>query len=95
MFEFLKDINNYDERKVAKTEVGTCKVSTVYTSDEGYETAIIDAEGEVHPVERYATKELSIIGHEKWCENVKTVRVVNKLGGLHGLIGDKLIYIKK
>ncbi len=39
MFEFLNDISNYEDRKVNRTKVGKLTVSTVYTSDEGYETA--------------------------------------------------------
>ena len=60
------DAYNYDERKVAeKEQIGLFKVSSCYTSDMGYETAICYADG-VYPVERYKTKEECIDGHKKW-----------------------------
>lgn len=66
MGKFAKDIGNYDTRKLGRTE---CKngiiVSTVYTSDEGYESALIDKNG-VHPVERYSSQAEAILGHKKW-----------------------------
>lgn len=95
MFEFLLDAGNYDLRKVARTNLDCgLIISTAYTSDEGYETAIIDGD-EVHPVERYETKELAEVGHDKWCKIAPKKRIVNKLGGLSGLVDDKLISLKK
>lgn len=67
----MLDCNNYDERKVAeKEEVGKFKVSSCYTSDMGYETAICYAD-EVYPVERYETKKECTEGHKKWIEWAK------------------------
>jgi len=64
--DFLKDIGNYETRKVERT---ICKngiiVSTAYSSDEGYETALIDKKG-AHPIERYENKEHAIEEHKKW-----------------------------
>jgi hypothetical protein len=56
MFEFLKDIGNYESRKVSRTEVNGVVVSTACTNYEGYKTAIID-ENSIYPVERYISKE--------------------------------------
>lgn len=68
LLDFFYDINNYEDRKVAKIEPkenNGIGVSTAYTSDEGYETALLDANG-VHPVERYDSREESVQGHKKW-----------------------------
>lgn len=65
------DAGNYDERKVAdKEQVGKFKISSCYTSDMGYETAVIYKD-KVYPVERYDTKEECIEGHNKWIEWAK------------------------
>ena len=66
--DYLKDAGNYETRKVSRTEIGNgLLVSTAYTSDEGYETAIIDSNG-VHPVERYKDLETAQNGHAKWVD---------------------------
>lgn len=63
---FLNDCGNYEKRKVARdiSKSGII-VSTAYTSDEGYETALIDDNG-VHPVERYIDRNNAVKGHAKW-----------------------------
>lgn len=67
----ILDADNYDERKVAeKEQVGEFKISSCYTSDMGYETAI-GYKDEFYPVERYDTKEECIEGHNKWIEWAK------------------------
>ncbi|RLI63013.1 MAG: hypothetical protein DRO67_06430 [Candidatus Asgardarchaeum californiense] len=68
IFAFLQDMSNYEVRKgsLDKAQNGI-EVSTVYTSDEGYETAIIDNAG-VHPVERYSDIETAKKGHKKWLD---------------------------
>ena len=81
IFDFLKDAGNYESRKVERTEVSGLIVDTCYTSDEGYETAIIDQNG-AYPVERYDSKELAIIGHEAWCDKAKTITEITELGWL-------------
>lgn len=65
--------DNYDERVVSPLEKlpNGLEVSTAYTYDEGYETAIIDARGIVYPVERYLTKDDSVVGHDRWIEFAK------------------------
>lgn len=93
MFEFIKDINNYEDRKVARTQVKDLIVSTVFSSDEGYETAIID--DNVYPVERYKTKEEAIKGHEEWCKKAETITEITMLGGFGGLVEDRKIILKR
>ncbi len=78
MFLFLQDAGNYESRMVGRTEVSGLIVSTCFTSDCGYETAILDKVG-AHPVERYTTKEDSLIGHSKWCEIAKTAKTIVEL----------------
>ena len=60
-------MNNYDERKVAQDVLENgLEVSTAYTTDEGYETAIINTLGKVSPVERYYSKDDAVLGHAVW-----------------------------
>ncbi len=94
IFDFLKDIDNYETRKVAKDEVSGLEVSTAFTSDEGYETAILDENG-AHAVERYASKEEAETGHKKWLEKAKDLSKITVLGGLGGMVGEKIIILKR
>lgn len=90
MFGWLQDRDNYDSRKVARTLVDGLIVSTAYTSDEGYETAIIDmGDPDVHPVERYDSREEAEAGHQKWCDKAKVLTCVNRLGGW-GVVPDEI-----
>ncbi len=83
-----RDQSNYKSRCIGKTEIDGLVVSTAWTSDEGYETAILDAPG-VHPVERYEGKKEALVGHEKWCDFVrKGGRDIVKLGGFGGMVQD-------
>lgn len=75
----LMDGNNYEQRKLGRTEVNGIIVSTALTSDMGYETAILDQNG-VHPVERYSSKEKAELGHEKWVNDSPAMTAVTKLG---------------
>ena len=71
---------NYDSRKVGKDAVNGLVVSTCYTTDMGYETAILDCNN-TYPVERYDSKEDAEEGHKKWikfCKSKKTK--ITKLG---------------
>jgi hypothetical protein len=71
--DFFNDVGNYESRKVARVDPednGGIGVSTAYTSDEGFETALLDANG-VHPVERYKGRIAAKAGHEKWVEFAK------------------------
>jgi hypothetical protein len=71
MFDFLFDMNNYNERKVARfvegsTIVDTCRVSD---STQPFETAIEHPRyngGKWIVVEQYNTKEEAEAGHDKW-----------------------------
>ncbi len=86
MFSFINDMGNYEARKVGRDTVEGLDISTCDTTDEGYETALLDANG-AHPVERYSSLEAAKEGHEKWktwAANRTNTRVV-KLGWLDGL----------
>lgn len=84
MFDFLNHIDDYEERKVGKTEIGKLTISTVYTSDEGYETAILDDNG-AYPVERYETKKEAERGHKRWVKKAPKLTKITMLGWLDGL----------
>ena len=45
-------------------------VSTVLSSDEGYETALLDKTG-AHPVQRYRSRASALKGHKKWVNFAK------------------------
>lgn len=92
-FSFLNDCGNYESRKVGRTDVNGIIVSTAHTSDEGYETALIDKKG-VHPVERYSSLKEAQIGHKQWEEKAKTIEKVIKLGAW-GCIEDESITISR
>jgi len=97
MFNFLQDIGNYEDRKVGKEEVNNFIISTAYTSDEGYETAIIDENG-THPIERYSDIIKAKEGHQKWIKKAKEIKTgdeIIKLGGWSGLVEDKKIKLLK
>lgn len=76
-------LNSYENRTIAciersDTQIG---VSTVLTTDMGYETALGDVNG-IHPVERYPNEEKAIEGHKKWCIFSKSAHgiPITKLG---------------
>ncbi len=85
IFSFLLDANNYEEHKVGRDEVDGLTVSTAFSSDEGYETAIIDSVA-VYPVQRYDNKEEAERGHQEWIAKCPTLTKVMRLGGLGGLV---------
>ena len=70
------------------------EVSTAYTSDEGYETAILDENG-TYPVERYFDLADAEKGHWKWCEEAKTAETIVMLGGFEGLIPGSVVKLKR
>ncbi len=91
-FDSLKDQGNYEQRKVAKDALPNgLTVSTANTSDEGYETAILDANG-AHSVERYESREEAVQGHAKWLEQAIPNTKVTKLGWL-GLVDSEEIQL--
>ena len=93
MFSFIGDFFNYNSRKIDRTTVNGLVISTCNTSDEGYETAILDSVG-THPVERYASKEDAEEGHKKWVEKatlpVKLTRIT-KLSGFGDLVPEEVV----
>lgn len=94
MFNFLQDMFNYESRVLDRTEVSGLAVSTVWTSDEGYETAIIDTTG-VHPCERYPDRDAAVEGHARWTERAKNGLVdLIELGGLAGLVAAEPITLR-
>ena len=90
MFDFIRDIDNYEDRKIGNDEKDGLRVSTAFTSDEGYETAICDANG-THPVERYESKEAAVKGHARWLAKTAELKTITKLGWLDGLIDAKKV----
>lgn len=72
-------LGTYDSRRVDRNDVNGLTVSTCWSSDCGFETAILDEEG-THPVERYGSRDEAIAGHAKWCERAKTITEVVELG---------------
>lgn len=99
MFEFLLDAGNYESRKIDRIDpednngVG---VSTCYTSDEGYKTALLDANG-AHLVERYETEEDAAKNHKKWIEFAKNTdnKEVTRLGWLDDFVEDEIIVLSR
>lgn len=71
MFEFLLDVDNYKQRKVARFETTDLIVSTARVSDglKPFETAVKHPnynEGNIVIVESYNTKKQAQQGHNKW-----------------------------
>jgi hypothetical protein len=78
----LGSMMNFKSERIARVEPEENQgigVSTVYTSDEGYETALLDATG-AHPVERYTSKVKALKGHKKWVKDAPNLKTVIKLG---------------
>jgi len=91
MFEFLKDIGTYEQRKVKRYEEGNTIVDTAAVSDstKPYETGIKDPRwnnGAWVIVEEYYTKLDAQNGHNRWVKKVtgknppKTLRDVSSNG---------------
>jgi len=102
-FKFLQEIEGtktYETKKVADKVMAEDNngigVSTIYTLDEGYETALLDKDG-VYPVERYKTKKFALIGHKKWTMWAKDRKnkTVVKLGGFGGIVRNEEIKLKR
>jgi len=88
------DLGNYDSRKIGRKDVGGLTVSTAYTSDYGFETAIIDANG-VHPVERYGEDRIEALsGHGSWEEKANTLTEITELG-YGSLVGKTKVVLKR
>jgi hypothetical protein len=85
--------NDYDNRKVDKIERNGLILSTVYTTDQGYESAIIDSLN-VYPVERYKSKEDAINGHKKWDKKLDKLEEITCLG-YDDLVDEKQVTLKR
>jgi len=68
-----------EQQRVARNLVKGLVVSTVNTSDCGYETAILDTD-HARPVERYDTWEDAVRGHARWKRRARTLKKVTMLG---------------
>ena len=90
---FINDFGTYNLRTVGRNNIKGLTISTAYTSNCGYETAIIDANG-IYVVERYANIMNAEAGHLKWLIESETIENVIKLG-LNAQIGEKTIKITK
>lgn len=84
----LSDVDEYEDRKVASDDVGGVRVSTAWTSDFGYETALCDRNG-CHPVARYASREKALQGHARWMAAVPTTVTFIRLGTSDGWVDDE------
>lgn len=74
MVRVMAMANNYDDRMVDRTELENgLIVSTAYTTDYGYETAILGQTDGVYPVERYGEVLSDEVkqGHARWVEFAK------------------------
>ena len=74
--DFFQDMDNYEERKVANTDIGDITVDTARVSDgrQSYETALAHPEyneGKWIIVEAYDTKKEARAGPQRWVKNVK------------------------
>lgn len=72
--EFLNEFINFfgdllkPTEKIGQTKIFDYTISTLFTIDCGWETAIWKGDfGNIIVVARYATKEEAIQGHEDWC----------------------------
>ena len=89
-----KDSNPYEARCLLRTELDGLTVSTAWTHDEGYETAILDRH-HAHPVERYEDKKLAEPGHARWCKFIESgQREIVRLGGFKGTIDDETMTLE-
>lgn len=86
--QWLRDIAQYS-KKLHRTEVYGLIISTAWTPDCGFETAIIDKNG-IYVVERYKNEKESTKGHKKWCEEAKTIKKVKELNFLDVTIEDEV-----
>ncbi len=78
IFDFLKDVGNYDERVVARYEVEDLVIDTARVSDgrQPYETAVRHPSynsGDWVIVEGYTTERDSAIGHNRWVKAMTTL----------------------
>lgn len=86
-------VDDYDARIVAPQYwTRGLGISTCLTSDQGFETAILDAKG-TYPVERYATKEEAIAGHKIWTRRVIAGLEKIRQLGYGSIVPEKLVML--
>lgn len=68
----------FPPEEAGRTHVDGLTISTVNSSDMGWETAILDANN-AHPVERYPDKESALRGHKKWVKRAATLTEVERI----------------
>jgi hypothetical protein len=84
MFNFLYDMDNYDDRKVDRYNSDDFQISTASVSDgrQPYETAIMHIEYNDDKwiiVESYSSMDEAQIGHNKWVKIMTTEPLPEKL----------------
>ena len=85
MFEFLFDIENYEDRKVGRDDFPWGFISTAKVSDGNrpYETAVAHDkyrdDGRLVIVEAYNTKQAAIKGHDKWIKTMTSKKLPKTL----------------
>ena len=89
-----QDSQNYKDRKIGRNKIDGLTLSTAFTSDEGYETAIGDSK-HFYPVERYTNKEDAKAGHEKWIKKIPGLKVITMLEAFEGLLPKEIIILKR
>ena len=95
MFSFLNDVDNYEDRLVSRDVSNSgITVSTCDTTDEGFETALIDA-NTTSPVERYKSRKAAEAGHKKWLKFAHTAdgKKITVLGAW-GLTPEEKVVLK-
>lgn len=90
--ELLCEVSK-SSKKLIRTEVYGLIISSVWTPDCGFETAIIDNNG-IYVVERYKTEKQMVKGHQKWCKKAKTIKEVRELSWL-GITDEKDIILER
>lgn len=56
------------------------EISTILSTDLGWETAILLPNGGTHPVERYDSKEAAAVGHQQWIESIPYLDSIDDIG---------------
>lgn len=90
--EFIDDISK-NSNKLFRTEVYGLIISSVYTPDCGFETAIID-KNNIYVVERYKNEQKLSEGHKKWCKKAKTLKNVRELSWL-GITEERNVVLER
>lgn len=84
----------YEDRKIAKEAAGGLTVSTAWTPDFGFETAVEDSDG-WHPVQRYGSREDAVSGHAAWVAKAPDLTMVIELGSVDGWLPDQEVSLRR